>query len=85
MPAAGRHTPANKKPRLGGVFCFKLTVARYWIAFLWASPAPGRRLIAGQIDSHIHVIRGGPSYNMELRWEGVPTLADAMAMLRRQV
>jgi predicted amidohydrolase YtcJ len=47
--------------------------------------AGGRRLIPGLIDSHIHVIRGGLSYNMELRWEGVPTLADAMAMLRRQV
>lgn len=47
--------------------------------------AGGRRLIPGLIDSHIHVIRGGLSYNMELRWDGVPTLADAMAMLRRQV
>ncbi len=47
--------------------------------------AGGRRLIPGLIDSHIHVIRGGLNYNMELRWDGVPTLADAMAMLRRQV
>jgi predicted amidohydrolase YtcJ len=47
--------------------------------------ARGRRLIPGLIDSHIHVIRGGLNYNMELRWDGVPTLADAMAMLRRQV
>jgi predicted amidohydrolase YtcJ len=44
----------------------------------------GRRLIPGLIDSHIHVIRGGLNYNMELRWDGVPTLADAMAMLKRQ-
>ncbi|MEC3912403.1 amidohydrolase [Sphingobium sp. CR2-8] len=47
--------------------------------------AGGRRLIPGLIDSHIHVIRGGLNYNMELRWEGVPTLADAMAMLKKQV
>ncbi|NYZ15466.1 amidohydrolase [Azospirillum sp. RWY-5-1] len=47
--------------------------------------AGGRRLIPGLIDSHIHVIRGGLNYNMELRWDGVPTLADAMAMLRAQV
>ncbi len=47
--------------------------------------AKGRRLIPGLIDSHIHVIRGGLNYNMELRWDGVPSLADAMAMLRRQV
>ncbi|AEG51285.1 Amidohydrolase 3 [Sphingobium chlorophenolicum L-1] len=46
--------------------------------------ADGRRLIPGLIDSHIHVIRGGLNYNMELRWEGVPTLADAMAMLKKQ-
>ncbi|MBB5986695.1 amidohydrolase [Sphingobium lignivorans] len=46
--------------------------------------AKGRRLIPGLIDSHIHVIRGGLNYNMELRWDGVPTLADAMAMLKKQ-
>ena len=46
--------------------------------------AGGHRLIPGLIDSHIHVIRGGLNYNMELRWDGVPTLADAMAMLKRQ-
>lgn len=44
----------------------------------------GRRVIPGLIDSHIHVIRGGLNYNMELRWDGVPSLADAMAMLKRQ-
>lgn len=47
--------------------------------------ARGRRVIPGLIDSHIHVIRGGLSYNMELRWDGVTTLADAMAMLKAQV
>ncbi|AOF95008.1 amidohydrolase [Sphingobium sp. SA2] len=46
--------------------------------------AQGRRLIPGLIDSHIHVIRGGLNYNMELRWEGVPSLSEAMAMLKRQ-
>jgi predicted amidohydrolase YtcJ len=46
--------------------------------------AKSRRLIPGLIDSHIHVSRGGLNYNMELRWEGVPTLADAMAMLKKQ-
>jgi predicted amidohydrolase YtcJ len=45
----------------------------------------GRRAIPGLIDSHLHVIRGGLNYNMELRWDGVPSLADAMAMLRKQV
>ncbi|HWA45093.1 MAG TPA: amidohydrolase [Hypericibacter adhaerens] len=45
----------------------------------------GRRAIPGLVDSHLHVIRGGLNYTMELRWDGVPTLADAMAMLKRQV
>lgn len=45
----------------------------------------GRRVIPGLIDSHTHVIRGGLTYNLELRWEGVRSLGDAMAMLRRQV
>lgn len=45
----------------------------------------GRRVIPGLIDSHTHVIRGGLNYNMELRWDGVPSLADAMAMLKAQV
>ena len=47
--------------------------------------AKGRRLIPGLIDSHIHLIRGGLNYNMELRWDGVPSLSEAMAMLKRQV
>ena len=45
----------------------------------------GRRVIPGLIDSHMHIIRGGLNYNMELRWDGVSSLADAMAMLKAQV
>lgn len=44
----------------------------------------GRRVIPGLNDSHLHVIRGGLNYNMELRWDGVPSLADALGMLREQ-
>jgi predicted amidohydrolase YtcJ len=44
----------------------------------------GRRLIPGLNDSHLHVIRGGLNFNMELRWDGVPSLADALRMLREQ-
>lgn len=43
-----------------------------------------RRVIPGLNDSHIHVIRGGLSYNAELRWEGVRSVADALEMLRIQ-
>ncbi|WP_312541494.1 amidohydrolase [Achromobacter mucicolens] len=45
----------------------------------------GRGVLPGLIDNHLHIIRGGLNYNMELRWDGVTSLADAMAMLRRQV
>src|SRR6202048_2482725 len=45
----------------------------------------GRRVIPGLIDSHMHIIRGGLNYNLELRWDGVRSLADAMRMLKQQV
>jgi predicted amidohydrolase YtcJ len=45
----------------------------------------GRRVLPGLIDNHIHIIRGGLNFNMELRWDGVRSLADAMNMLKRQV
>jgi predicted amidohydrolase YtcJ len=44
----------------------------------------GRRAIPGLNDSHTHVIRGGLSYNLELRWDGVPSLADGLRMLKEQ-
>jgi predicted amidohydrolase YtcJ len=44
----------------------------------------GRRVIPGLNDSHIHLIRGGLNFNMELRWDGVPSLAQALDMLREQ-
>lgn len=47
--------------------------------------AGGRRLIPGLNDSHTHLIRGGLNYTLELRWDGVRSLADAMAMLKMQV
>lgn len=44
----------------------------------------GRRVIPGLNDSHTHLIRGGLNYNMELRWEGIESLADALALLKAQ-
>ncbi|PYU47642.1 MAG: amidohydrolase [Acidobacteria bacterium] len=41
-------------------------------------------VIPGLNDSHMHPIRGGLNYNMELRWDGVPSLADALRMLKEQ-
>jgi predicted amidohydrolase YtcJ len=43
-----------------------------------------RTVIPGLNDSHLHLIRGGLNYNMELRWDSVPSLADALRMLREQ-
>ncbi len=45
----------------------------------------GRTVIPGLNDSHMHPIRGGLNYNMELRWDDVPSLADALRMLKEQV
>src|SRR6201998_4466187 len=46
--------------------------------------AKRRTVIPGLNDSHMHPIRGGLNYNMELRWDGVPSLADALRMLKEQ-
>jgi predicted amidohydrolase YtcJ len=45
----------------------------------------GRRVIPGLIDSHMHIIRSGLSYNLELRWDGVRSLSTALQMLKAQV
>ena len=44
-----------------------------------------RVVLPGLIDNHLHLIRGGLNFNLELRWDGLRSLADAMAMLRQQV
>ena len=41
-------------------------------------------VIPGLNDSHIHLIRGGLSFNLELRWDGITSLGDAMFMLKQQ-
>src|SRR5579859_6756961 len=46
--------------------------------------AGGRAVIPGLNDSHLHLIRGGLNHNLELRWDGVPSLSDALRMLREQ-
>ncbi|MDN4055638.1 amidohydrolase [Massilia sp. YIM B02763] len=46
--------------------------------------AGGRTVIPGLNDSHLHVIREGLNYNMELRWDGVTTLKRALEMLKEQ-
>lgn len=44
-----------------------------------------RCVLPGLVDNHTHMVRGGLNYNLELRWDGVRSLADAMDMLKRQV
>ena len=46
--------------------------------------AGGRRMIPGLNDSHLHATRQGRFYNSELRWDGVPSLARGLAMVREQ-
>lgn len=41
-------------------------------------------VIPGLNDSHIHLIRGGLSFNMELRWDGINSLSDALFILKQQ-
>ena len=45
----------------------------------------GRAVLPGLCDNHLHIIRGGLNYNMEVRWDGVRSLAYAMSLLKRQV
>jgi predicted amidohydrolase YtcJ len=44
----------------------------------------GRAVIPGLNDSHTHVVRGGRFYNLELRWDGVPSLARGLGMIAEQ-
>ncbi|MFZ0843113.1 MAG: amidohydrolase family protein, partial [Nitrosotalea sp.] len=45
----------------------------------------GRTVIPGLNDSHLHIIRAGLNYNMELRWDGIPSLDEALRRVREQV
>jgi predicted amidohydrolase YtcJ len=44
----------------------------------------GRTVIPGLIDSHIHAIRAGLTYETEVHWIGVRTLAEALDRLRHK-
>lgn len=46
--------------------------------------AGGHTLIPGLNDSHLHAVREGRFYNLELRWDGVDSLERALAMVREQ-
>src|SRR5262245_18632569 len=42
----------------------------------------GRRVIPGLIDSHAHVLRAGLMWDRALRWDGVWSLEEALALVR---
>ena len=46
--------------------------------------AKRKTIIPGLIDAHTHFIRGGLTYSMEVRWDGVPSLAEGLRMLQTQ-
>ncbi|MEM9059052.1 MAG: amidohydrolase [Pseudomonadota bacterium] len=46
--------------------------------------AKGQRVIPGLNDSHTHAIRGAVNYNLEVRWDGVDSLEEALHLLRVQ-
>ena len=52
-----------------------------------SSISKGARVLPGLIDNaDLHLIRGGLNFNLELRWDGVRSLADAMVdVAARQV
>jgi len=46
--------------------------------------AGGRRVIPGLNDSHLHAVRAGRFYNLELRWDGVDSLERGLRMIAEQ-
>ena len=43
----------------------------------------GRRVIPGLVDSHIHFVRAGLTWNDEVRWEGVADLAAGLGRITK--
>ncbi|WP_194927540.1 amidohydrolase, partial [Catenulispora pinisilvae] len=41
----------------------------------------GRVVVPGLHDSHLHLVDAGNSWNAQVRWDGVPSLADALRLL----
>ncbi len=60
------------------------TVAPLIGPFTQVVDAGGKRVIPGLIDSHTHSIRGGVNYNLEVRWDTVDSLEEALHRLRAQ-
>jgi predicted amidohydrolase YtcJ len=46
--------------------------------------AHGRTVIPGLNDSHLHIIREGLNYNLEVRWDNLGSVKDALDLLKYQ-
>jgi hypothetical protein len=44
----------------------------------------GKTVVPGLNDSHIHFVREGMHYHMEVRWDGVDSVEEALELLRQQ-
>lgn len=45
----------------------------------------GRAVVPGLIDNHMHLLRAGTTWQWEVRWDGVESRNEALAMLRARV
>lgn len=43
----------------------------------------GRTVMPGMIDSHIHAVRAGLRWNSDVRWDGLSSRTDALALIAR--
>lgn len=43
--------------------------------------AGGRRVLPGLIDSHMHLVRAGLTWNDELHWDGLASLSEALELI----
>src|SRR5688500_698541 len=54
----------------------------------WAGPATrridlaGRTVVPGLIHNHLHLLRAGPNWPREVRWDGVDRRSAALDLLR---
>jgi anti-anti-sigma factor len=63
---------------------FTITVLDRQIPLARTVTEGGRRVVPGLNDSHLHAIRGGLFFNLELRWDGVGSVERGLEMIREQ-
>jgi predicted amidohydrolase YtcJ len=83
-PGEFKQAVAMKDGIILGTGSSAAVMAAYKSASTQLINADGKTVIPGINDSHMHAVREGLNYNMELRWDGVKTLKRAMEMLKEQ-